>query len=94
MVLSGCKPPIHPEDSEPKIIGDTDGVCAWVGSGNFDQWRGQNFASKTWLAVKARAAKGEAKAPCDAAKLVKLYGPRTRTCTQRVMANFKRSVCN
>jgi len=92
--LSGCKPPIHPEDSEAKIIGDTDSVCAWIGAGNFDQWHGQDFVSKTWRAVKVRAAKGEAKADCDAAKLLKLYGPQTRTCTQRVVISFKRSTCD
>ncbi len=93
LALVACKPPIHPEDPETKIVHDVESVCARIGAGELDSWSEQAYTSKTWQRLKARVSEGDAKAPCDAAKVSKQFAEQTRTCTNRVITAFKRHSC-
>ncbi len=93
LMVVGCKPTIHPEDTELKIVHDIDGVCARIGAGDYGSWHDETFTSKTWQQLQKRQAAGDTKAGCDAAKVTKKLHEKTRTCTVRVVRGFKKTAC-
>ncbi|MBK8264101.1 MAG: hypothetical protein IPK80_22530 [Nannocystis sp.] len=80
-----------PEDDPRRIVVDTETVCTEISGGDLRRWPRAALISPTWQRIATRALDGEARASCDAARMIEKQWRETKTCTPRLAAVMRES---